>query len=423
MKTSYKILSSLIIMLLISSVSYGKRADKQGSSEMIIIKGEVINAESNEALVFATIGLKNHNYATVSNSEGDFSLKLPSSVMDDHLTISYIGHETLELAIADINTKRDLKIKLKPIYVNLLELSVFPDNPKILINNVLANISKNYSNEGQLMTAFYRETIKKRRQYTALAEAIVEVNKTSYTNAKKDQLRILKGRKGMNISKMDTLLFKLQGGAHSTLAMDLIKYPYSILSPEIQEDYIYSFQNMTMIDGETHIILSFKQKEEVKEPMFFGKLYIHAETMAISSATFSLNTENKGLASSIFIRKKPLFCNVIPVYANYMVNYRRQGDKWYYTYSRGDVEFDIDWKKRLFNTSYTVSSEMAVTDRVPLSVRKFERSERLKENAVMNETVQGFYDKDFWGEYNVIEPEKSINTAIKKIAKSMEKMD
>lgn len=423
MKTTYPYLVVLVILLLMSSTTYAKRAEKETTPTMIVISGNVVDAESNEPLIFATIGLSKNNVATVSNSEGDFILKLSPNVTNDVLSISYIGHETKQYPIQDINANKPLRVRLQPIVVNLTELSVFPNNPDIIIKNVLNNIKKNYSTEGQLMTAFYRETIKKGRHYTALAEAVVEINKTAYGNARQDQIRILKGRKGLNVSKMDTLLFKLQGGAHSTLAMDIIKYPYSILSPDIQADYIYTFQNITIIDGETHLILSFKQKAHIVEPMFFGKLYIHAETMAISSATFSLNTTNKSMASAIFIRKKPFNCDISPNYANYIVNYRRQGDKWYYSYSRGDLEFEVDWRKRLFNTTYTISSETAVTNRKPVEERSFERTERLKSNAIMNETVEVFYDNDFWGQYNVIDPERSINTAIKKIAKHMDKLD
>jgi hypothetical protein len=35
--------------------------------------------------------------------------------------------------------------------------------------------------------------------------------------------------------------------------------------------------------------------------------------------------------------------------------------------------------------------------------------------------VQDFADADFWGEYNIIEPESSIENAIKKLSKSLKK--
>ena len=40
----------------------------------------------------------------------------------------------------------------------------------------------------------------------------------------------------------------------------------------------------------------------------------------------------------------------------------------------------------------------------------------------MSDEASGFSDPEFWGEYNVIEPEKPIESAIKKIQKQLEKI-
>jgi hypothetical protein len=40
---------------------------------------------------------------------------------------------------------------------------------------------------------------------------------------------------------------------------------------------------------------------------------------------------------------------------------------------------------------------------------------------VFADKVQNFSDPNFWGEYNIIQPEESIEMAIKKLAKSMKK--
>lgn len=421
MKRIYIILMAALLWVSLPTIAAPKAQDS--NPNLTVIKGKVIDASTSKALVFATVGLRNSNLATVSNSEGRFVLKIPHEMTDSSLLVTYIGHKSYEVPIASLKTNKSVTIRLEPIVVTLDALNVFPDDPHIIINKVLENIYNNYSSESELMTGFYRETIKKRRVYTALAEAVVEVNKPSYTSSRIEQVRMLKGRKGVNPSKMDTLMFKLQGGAHSMLSIDIIKYPHSILSPEVQSDYDYKFETITRIDDELHLVISFKQRAEIYEPMFYGKLYIHAETMAISSASFSLNTENRHSASSIFIRKKPFGCDVYPIYANYMVNYRKQGDKWYYSYSRGEVNFKVNWKKRLFNTNYITSSELAITDRKSMKVKSFKGDDKLKSNTIISETVAGFYDKDFWGEYNVIEPEKSINTAIKKIAKNMDELD
>ncbi len=412
----------LLVLLTFTAFAEAKKSD-QDNAAYVLIKGRIVDSASGSALVFGGIAIQGTNLSTVSNSEGRFSIKVPQDKLNNKLEFTFLGYETQLVPVSSLKADKNNTIRMKAHVVHLSEFDVFPNDPLIIINNVLDNLAQNYPTENQLMTAFYRETIKKRRNYAALAEAVVEINKPSTIISRSEQIRMLKGRKGVDISKMDTVLFKLQGGAHSMMAMDIAKYPYAIIDPEVQDDYHYYFDNLTRINDELHLVISFKQRQHITLPMFYGKLYIHAETMAISSATFNLNTTNKSLAGSLFIRKKPMGCQVYPEYASYQINYRRQGDKWYYNYARGDVKFNINWEKRLFNTSYTTSSELAVTDRQELKVKSFKGNERIKKSAVMNEEVEGFYDQDFWGEYNVIEPEKSINTAIKKIAKNIEKLN
>jgi hypothetical protein len=60
-------------------------------------------------------------------------------------------------------------------------------------------------------------------------------------------------------------------------------------------------------------------------------------------------------------------------------------------------------------------SEMAITDRTYEGIEKFASSERFKRNDVMDEKVYIFFDQGFWEGYNVIEPDQSIESAIKKL--------
>ena len=45
----------------------------------------------------------------------------------------------------------------------------------------------------------------------------------------------------------------------------------------------------------------------------------------------------------------------------------------------------------------------------------------LKPSVILGDEASGFSDPEFWGEYNIIEPEKSIESAIKKISKQLKR--
>ncbi len=407
--------------LLASGHGFMKKTKIWQDSTYQSFKGHVIDEDTQAPLIFASIMVEGTNIATVTNTEGNFSIKIPTENLNSQLKITYMGYEVYEAKIADLKPDKTNNFKIKQVSIKLTEISVFPNNPRLLIHKVLENRYKNYHSNPVLMTAFYRETIKKRHSYIGLSEAVVEVYKQPYQSYKNDAVKLFKGRRSQNVAKMDTLLFKLQGGPYSTLLLDIIKDPYMVLSDDVLDSYDYSFVNITKVDDQLNYVIEFKQKSYVTTPLFYGKLYINLETFAISSAFFSLNTENKDEASAMFIKRKPLGVTVYPTSANYLVKYTQKDGQWYYSYSRGEVNFKVNWKKKLFSTNYSTMVEMAVTDRENAEGKPFKPSDRMKMNVIMNDEVSGFSDKNFWGEYNVIEPEKSIENAIKKISRNLEK--
>jgi hypothetical protein len=147
------------------------------------------------------------------------------------------------------------------------------------------------------------------------------------------------------------------------------------------------------------------------------------ESNALTEAEFGFNLSDKAAVSSIFIRKKPLGMEVTPEVATYRTQYREQNGKWYFSYSRAEVKFKVNWKKKLFNTYYTTMSEMAVTDRTDEEVIKFTGKEKLRYSDIFSERVSAFTDPDFWGDYNVIEPDQSIESAIRRLSRKLKFSD
>jgi hypothetical protein len=274
------------------------------------------------------------------------------------------------------------------------------------------------------MTAFYRETIRKNRTYVAIGEAVVEIYKAPYANdIRFDAIRIYKGRKGSDVQKMDTVLFKLQGGLTSALELDIAKNNESILTTEAMKNYDYSLTSVIEIDNKSHYVIDFIQKPSVEMPLFLGTLYIEMETFAITEIVFGFNLSDKEAATSIFIKKKPFGMKVTPEIVTYRTKYREQDGKWYFSYSRAEVSFKANWKKKLFNTNYTTMSEIAVTDRTDQEVIKFAGKEKARFTDVFSEEVTAFTDKEFWGDYNIIEPDQSIESAIRRLSRKLKFSD
>lgn len=201
----------------------------------------------------------------------------------------------------------------------------------------------------------------------------------------------------------------------------MIKYPQYIFSENDFSNYEFSFDKSTEINNRSVYVVKFKPRENIVIPMHYGKLYIDAETFSLVSAIYNLNVENREMAAKMFVKKKPNRVTVYPTEAAYRVDYRNQNGKWHYGYSNLQLTFKVIWKGRLFNNVYTLNSEMAITDWAKNLGDSFTRKETLRPTVILSDEASGFIDPDFWGEYNIIEPEKSIESAIDKINRQMER--
>ncbi|MEP2056717.1 MAG: carboxypeptidase-like regulatory domain-containing protein [Maribacter litoralis] len=418
--TTKKSLSIFYVLTLICYFGLGVHAMIAQTSNFTEYSGEVLDADSKKALVFATLTVDNTNVTTITNSEGQFSLKVPNEYKENSLTIAFLGYKTKQINIAELQLEKN-KIFMEEFVMPLSEAQIdAPNNAEALVKETLDKKGSNYLNENAVMTAFYRETIKKRRTNVSLSEAVVNVYKASYTSNKSDALELFKARKSTDYNKLDTVALKLQGGPFNTLFVDMVKYPKYIFTAETLNYYDFSFNTSTRVNDQLIYVVDFKQKPEIIDPLYKGKLYIDAENKILTSAIYSLNITDKHLASQMFVRKKPKNAEVWPTEVSYRVDYREKNGKWYYGYSNVLLEFKVNWDKKLFNSVYSMSCEMAVTDwEQNLSNTIPRTKDRMKSSIILSDEAIGFADPDFWGEYNIIEPEKSIESAIKKIQRQL----
>ncbi len=384
--------------------------------------GIVVDENSGDALVFASLAIENTNISTVTNNDGKFLLKVPSNLENSNIVISFLGYKQKTVALSSLKKSKN-KISLEPDVTELSEATINTfKNPKDLVEETFKRKASNNLNQQANMTAFYRETIKKRRRNVSLAEAIVNVYKQPYNSNRKDNMKLYKARKSTDYTKLDTVALKLQGGPFNALYVDMMKYPQYIFTSEMLQYYDFSYLPSTTINGKAVYIVKFAQNPNVVEPLFYGKLYIDAETLALNSAIYNLNVENKELTGSMFVKKKPRDIKVYPTKAAYRVDYREKNGKWYYGYSNVQITFKINKKRKLFNTTYSLSSEMAITDwEISDAKESLKFKERLKPSIIITDEASGFSDPEFWGAYNVIEPEKSIESAINKIKRQLKK--
>ena len=419
METIKKNLKGKIVLFIMLFITIGFT---NAQTEIIELKGTVLGLDSKKPLESAIVGLVGENISTVTNAEGLFILKIEDNLTAKSLLISHPGYKNREVKISSF-TENEFEIFLEENATLLTEvtLTTFKEAEN-LIQEVFKKKAENNQNLSVKMTAFYRETIKRRRTNVSLTEAVVNLYKKPYLSSAKDEIELQIARKSTNYKKFDTLAVKLKGGPFTTVYLDIMKYPEYIFTSESIPEYDFTFDTPSTINNRPVYVVNFQQKETIVALRYKGQLFIDAESLALASANYSLNLDGEASAKDFLTAKKPRDVIVYPTEALYKVNYREKDGRWFYGYGKVDLTFKVNKKRKLFNQLYSVSSEMAVTDWEVYNADNHKKSkERLKPSMILADRISGFSNPNFWGKYNLIEPEKSIESAIEKIRKQMRK--
>lgn len=411
---------STFFMLCMFFISLQSFAFQPSEIEYVEYRGEVVNANNGRGISSAYLALNNSNISTITNADGEFSLKVPEDLIEATVTISVLGFQSKTLPL-DYFKPEETVIELEETVEELTEVSLYKaTNASLLVKEMLAKKDDNYLSDQSLMTSFYRETIKKGWSNVSLSEAVVKIFKSPYNSNKKDLVSLYKARKSTDYDKLDTLALKLRGGPFNTLYLDMMKYTEYVLRPEMMNSYDFKFDDATKINDRYTYVVDFKEMDQ-SDPWYFGKLFIDAETSTLVKAEYSLNVDDRDAAAAMFVKKKPNGSKVYPSELNYQVDYAQNNGKWHYAYGKAQLEYVVNWKRKIFNSKYKINTEMVVTDWQAYAGNDWRKSvDLINPNIVMVDDVSGFYDSEFWGSNNIIEPEKSIQNAIDKIKRKMD---
>jgi len=383
------------------------------------ITGVVKNKDNKRKLENVNVSVPGTNIGTVTNADGVFSLKVKDTEAVQGLVVSHIGYLNTQVSMKNQKDVSDLVIWMIPAPNLLNEIVIFGNNAKALVEEAIKKIPVNYSADKNLLTAFYRETVQKRRRYISVSEAVIDVYKTAYSDREpgNDRVRIERGRRLLSQKTSDTLAVKVVGGPNLSIYLDIVKNGDALLSMENLDYYDFHIEEPVNLDNRMQYVVSFRPRVSLMYALFYGKLYIDYEKLAFTRAEFSLDMQNRVKAVEAILHKKPVGLRFRPQEVSYLVTYKEQNGKTYLNYIRNEIRFKCDWKKRLFSSGYTAFSEMVVTDRKENDFESIPYKKAFKEKQVFYDMVDEYWNEDFWKAYNIIEPTESLEHAVNKLKK------
>jgi hypothetical protein len=170
--------------------------------------------------------------------------------------------------------------------------------------------------------------------------------------------------------------------------------------------------DIVTVGDESAFVIEFTQKPGIEIPLFKGSIYINTYNFAIEQAEFEINSAYIQKSKGEYISYQTKGYSMWPAAIKYSVSYRKMNGRYFLNHVRGDLEFIAKQKKKLFNTSFNVFFELAITDISLSNVTRFDREEIAPVHSVFSRTISK-YDPAFWGNMDFLKPEDNLLQALK----------
>src|SRR5690606_6532955 len=144
-------------------------------AKYFFLSGKIVDSKKQFPIKYASISLLNKPIGTISNIDGNFLLKIHPDYIRDTIVVSCMGF--VQILMPAYKILDEDVITMYPFSIRLKEVKVVATSPEKLLEKIRENLSRNYSSNPKLMTAFYRETIKQDDEYINVSEAVIEILK------------------------------------------------------------------------------------------------------------------------------------------------------------------------------------------------------------------------------------------------------
>ncbi len=387
--------------------------------DYFIVRGRVLDHETGTPLPQATISIPGKGVGLASNAEGRFLLRLSNTFLDDSLRVSYMGYKSREIPLSML-TDKYIDIILEADYISMQEVIIRYYDPNAIVREALIKLQENYSDKPMYQVNFYREGVQRNKKLLNYSEAIFKVYKPSYgIEFDSEQVMLLKSRNIINADETDTLLLKIRAGVRSALELDIVKSIPVFLNLAYIQDNAFTHVDIVTKDSRAVYAIEFEQTNMEYLPVYRGVLYIDMENLAIIGADFEVHPKYLNISSSIFLSQRSRKFNASFNRIYYSVSYQYFNGRYHLSHVRGDLDVRFRPRNKLFSNNYHVFLEMVVGQLDDKDVTRFSRKETLKTSVAFAD--QHFeYDYDFWGEHNIIAPEKHIGETFSQIRSKIE---
>jgi len=362
------------------------------------ISGILLDKETNEPLIFASIGIKDKAIGTISNASGAFDFHIDQQdVSNGIIVISMLGYETLALTINLLDISKSVIFHLKKVPKVLEEVVIIDSLTSFDILEIAINkIPTNYPDTPFLLEGFYRDLKRVNGTYISLLEAAIEVFDNNYEKPRnptkiREKVGLVEVRKSLGYSHKYAKYFNQGNLLEEMLIENIVRY-HDFPSTHSPEAKMKRLPPTVYNNSKVHVLDYHHSNVRLK-------LFIDANSYAFVRIEQTIGTKEHAI-SEVLKYKKYLYLDrfvttnkVIEFkpykgqyFLNYFTLYKR--NQWYNQESKR-LDYDMELYQELLINDINSDTQKRIAGAV-----------KMKKYGLQYQDMP--YDKSFWKDYNVI---------------------
>lgn len=367
-------------------------------NEAFTLSGQIIDGTTGETAPYASVRVEKLGLGTVSNIDGNWTLRLPSSAANEQLTVKYLGYGTQTLNINRLPDKSF--VCLEPSAYELRQVVVTPEKKFEVLRAAWNAIPNNYPSKPSLTEGFYRETQRVTdSMFLYFNEAILNVYKNTYKNSQNfGQIEVVKSRKNVfpGIDSINDVRF--YGGPHFPNDLDVVFSRWDFIKPSEFKNWNYELEGAYRNNDKYIYTLSFKHKTKPFSN-FQGQLFIDGD----SYAYVGFEIKRFGLGS-IALEDIPTDVSYISGTTNIKIGYVEKDGLYYLSHINYKTNgINTASKVRVFKDIEYITTTIKTEAVTPIPYdRQFDYTDILSIKA-------DNYDQSYWKDYNILQ-ESQVQT-------------
>lgn len=373
----------IIIFCLFSSVA---------GAQTLTVSAKVVDKDTKEPLVFASVGIKDKPMGTITNLQGEFDFHVPPEYRNDVLAISILGYKNFEAPVWTLIDKGDQVIELEKTTFVLEEVVVKDSlNGGDVLRIALSRVEQNYPSEPYMMDGFYRDIKKVGGSYISLLEAATKIYDEDYKSPRnreklRERVALMEVRRSLGYQNKFTSYFDQANLLEELLLQNFIKYR------RFPEDEIF-YDSMkrepdSYFNGHDIFTLSLKADNDYHMKIYVDKVNFGIVHLEFEIGVTSHVDKRKGMQGREVFQKSTIDFRPYKgkLYLNYISSISRVN---WYDLKTNELKFETELMQHLLINSIDLEPDGRIGT-----------TEKMRSYGLQYQDLP--YNKDFWDNYNVI---------------------